>query len=133
MVQANCYQRFQRPKGFSGHQSGLATPLQPSPSNKSGLQSFKAAPGTIAKPEIRASECQGQTPQGACKNREPAGIEGHEMRAAETSLTFPRMKALSTFAPGTSLLGMTLESLIRLTFLKKPCYPLSGKAQFSLL
>lgn len=72
------------------------------------------------------------------RTRDPQG-QGHEMQAAtaETLLTFPRMReresALSTFAPGISLLGMILGSLIRLTFLRKPCYPLNGKAQFTLL
>lgn len=71
-------------------------------------------------------------PKELARTRDPWG-KGNEMQAAETLLTFPGMTALSTFAPGTSLLGMTLESLIRLTFLRKPCHPLSAKAQFSLL
>lgn len=123
--QPNSYQRFQRPKAFSEHQSRL-DPHQQQDS------SFKAAPGTIPKPEAKASECQGQAPQGACEEQGTLRDRGMKCRL-QYLLTFLRMKALSTFAPGTSLLGMTLESLIRLTFLKKPCYPLSGKAQFSLL
>lgn len=58
--------------------------------------------------------------------------QGHEMQNVETLLTFTPSRAFPTFASGPSLPGMTLESLIRLTFLRKPCYSLNGQAQLNL-
>lgn len=111
----------------SENQSILRTPVQARPpsSNKSPhsrqlleqLQRLRPGPVTV----------KVKLPKEPARTRDAEGL-GHEMQAAETLLTFPRTRALSTFAPGNSLLGMTLESLIRLTFLRQPCYPLSGQS-----